>query len=163
MFKRFFRPLSTIAESVSVKFQPLKKKVKDFVNETDLYSVGQFIVIVLGVVWSSGRLVGQFENLSKKVDCLDSDMKAMAKEMRDNTKEMREMVEANAKEMRDNTKEMREMVEANAKEMRDKVEANAKEMREMVEANAKETRDKMEQDKCELIKKIDSKRGAFFW
>ena len=112
MFNRFSRPLSTIAESVSVKFQPMKKKVKDFVNETDLYSVGQFIVIVLGVFWSSGRLVGQFENLSKKVDCLDSDMKAMAKEMRDNTKE---------------------------------------------------TRDKMEQDKCELIKKIDSKRGAYFW
>ena len=116
MFKSLCRPLSTIAETVSVKAQPVKKKVKDFVNETDLYSVGQFIVIVLGVVWSSGRLVGQFENLSKKVDCLDSDMKAMAKEMR-----------------------------------------------EMVEANAKETRDKMEQDKCELIKKIDSKRGAFFW
>ena len=52
------------------------------------------VAIVLGVVWSSGHLVGQFENLSKKVDCLDSDMKAMAKEMR-------EMVEANAKETRD--------------------------------------------------------------
>ena len=106
MFIRLFRPLSTVAESVSVKVQPVK---------TDLFSVGQFVVIVLGVVWTSGRLVGQFENLSKKVDCLDSDMKAVAKEMR-----------------------------------------------EMVEANAKETRDKMEQDKCELIKKIDSKRGAFF-
>ena len=120
---RFSRPLSTIAESGLVKFQPLKKKFKDFVNETDLFSVGQFGVVVLGVVWSSGRLVGQFENLSKKVDSLDSDMKAMIKEMRDNTKEMREMMKANAKEIRI----------------------------------------KMEQDKCELIKKIDSKRGAFFW
>ena len=131
---RFSRPLSTIAESGLVKFQPLKKKVKDFVNETDLFSVGQFGVVVLGVVWSSGRLVGQFENLSKKVDCLDSDMKAIVKEMRDNTKEMR-----------------------------DKMEANAKETRDKMEANAKEMRDKMEQDKCELIKKMDSKRGAFFW
>ena len=152
MFNRFSRPLSTIAESVSVKFQPMKKKVKDFVIETDLFSVGQFGVVVLGVVWSSGRLVGQFENLSKKVDCLDSDVKANTKELRDNTKELREMVEAN-------TKEMREMVEASTKEMRD----NTKEMRDKMEANAKETRDKMEQDKCELIKKIDSKRGAFFW
>ena len=159
MFNRFSRPLSTIAESVSVKFQPMKKKVKDFVNETDLFSVGQFGVVVLGVVWSSGRLVGQFENLSKKVDCLDSDVKANTKEMRDNTKELREMVEANTKEMRDSIKEMREMVEASTKEMRD----NAKEMRDKMEANAKETRDKMEQDKCELIKKIDSKRGAYFW
>ena len=123
MLNRFSRPLTTIAESVSVKFQPMKKKVKDFVNETDLFSVGQFGVVVLGVVWSSGRLVGQFENLSKKVDCLDSDVKANTKEMRDNTKELRDKMEA----------------------------------------NAKETRDKMEQDKCELIKKIDSKRGAFFW
>ena len=98
----------------------MKKKVKDFINETDLFSVGQFGVVVLGVVWSSGRLVGQFENLSKKVDCLDSDMKAIVKELR-------------------------EMVEASTKEMRD----NAKEMRDMMEANAKETRDKMEQDKCE--------------
>ena len=152
MLKRFSRPLSSVADGVSVKFQPVKKKVKDFVHETDLFSVGQFVVIVLGVVWSSGRLVGQFENLNKKVDCLGSDMKAMAKAMRDNTKEMKEMVEANAKEMR-------EMVEANAQEMRDMVEANAKEMR----VNTKETRDKMEQDKCELIKKIDSKRGAYFW
>ena len=103
----------------------MKKKVKDFVNETDLFSVGQIVIIVLGVVWTSGRLVTQFKNLSKKLDCLDSDMKAMIKEMRDNTKEMREMMKANAKETRDNTKE---------------------------------TRDKMEQDKCELIKKIDSKR-----
>ena len=109
MFIRLLRPLSTVAESVSVKVQPLK---------TDLFSVGQFVIIVLGVVWTSGRLVGQFENLSKKVDCLDSDMKAVAKEMRDSTKEMRD--------------------------------------------STKETRDKMEQDKCELIKKIDSKRGAFF-
>jgi ElaB/YqjD/DUF883 family membrane-anchored ribosome-binding protein len=140
MFKRFSRPLSTITDSVSAKFQPVKKKVKDFVNETDLFSVGQLVVVVLGVVWTSGRLVGQFENLSKKLDRLDSDVKAMAKEMRNSTKEMKEMVDANAKEMRNSTKEMKEMVEA----------------------NAKETRDKMEQDKCELIKKIDSKRGAFF-
>ena len=48
----------------------------------------------------SSSFVGQFENLSKKVDCLNSDMKAMAKEMRDNTKEIRDKMEQDKCELR---------------------------------------------------------------